>query len=357
VNLANWQLTFLSLSILGSNILAVVVASLVALLVVTKVIGMLWVNYRGKREATLKSLALEFLGTENPEAKLRLKNLGWVDGLILKAILLQLSEEVSGIEQSRATELYEISGIADREIRTLRRSWFWWLRAASAHNLGQMRVKRAKNHLIKALRDRNMEVRLEATWAIGHMGFVDTLPLIMESMSHFFKIAALRMDAFIFEMGGPALPLLLDLCKHPEQEIQLLAIHLVGEFRDPGTVKLLLSLLDSQDLEIRLAACKAIGSIGEPKGLSSIIPYLEDSAWQMRAQAAKQFGRNRFTPAIPGLLKCLEDRAWWVRLNAGEALSQMGEDGRIALKRALKSEDRFARDMASQWLDELEATP
>jgi len=35
------------------------------------------------------------------------------------------------------------------------------------------------------------------------MGFVDTLPLIMESMSHFFKIAALRMDAFIFEMGGP----------------------------------------------------------------------------------------------------------------------------------------------------------
>ena len=356
MNVSNWQLTFLTLSILGSNILGIMVASLVAILVVTKVIGVLWDKYRRRREAFFKSLALEFLHTGNAEAKLQLKNLGRADAPILKAILLELSEEVSGIQQSRATELYEFSGIADKEIRTLRRSRFWWLRAASAHSLGEMRVKRAKSDLIQALRDKSIEVRLEATWAIGHMGFVDTLPLIMESMSRFFKIAALRMDAFIFEMGAPALPLLLDLCKHPEQEIQLLAIHLVGEFKDPETVKVLLSLLDSQNLEIRLAACKAIGSIGDPSGLSGIIPYLEDSAWQMRAQAAKQFGRNRFTPAIPGLLKCLEDRAWWVRLNAGEALSQMGESGRIALKNALKSEDRFARDMASQWLDELEAT-
>jgi len=356
MSVSNWQLTFLTLSILGSNILGVMVASLVAILVVTKVTGIVWGRYKRKRETYLKSLGLEFLRTGNAEAKLRLKNLGRGDGVILKAILLELSEGLSGIEQSRATELYEFSGIADKEIGTLRRSRFWWLRAASAHSLGQMRVKRAKSDLVQALGDTNMEVRLEATWAIGHMGFVDTLPLIMESMSHFFKMAALRMDAFIFEMGAPALPLLLDLCKHPEQEIQLLAIHLVGEFKDPGTLKVLLSLLDSQNLEIRLAACKAIGSIGDPSGLSGIIPYLEDSAWQMRAQAAKQFGRNSFTPAIPGLLKCLEDKAWWVRLNAGEALSQMGEEGRIALKEALKSEDRFARDMASQWLDELEAT-
>jgi len=357
MNLANWQVTFLTLSILGSNILAAIVASLVAFLIVTKVMGVLWEKYKRKRQASLNSLALEFLDAGNQEAKLRLKNLGWADSLILKTILLELSEEVSGIQQSRATELYEFSGIADKEIHTLRRSWFWWLRAATAHNLGQMRVKRAKNDLIGALGDRNIEVRLEATWAIGHMGFVDALPLIMESMSHFFKIAALRMDAFIFEMGAPALPLLLELCNHPEEEIQLLAIHLVGEFKDPGTVKVLLSLLDSQNLEVRLAACKAIGSIGDSSGLSGIIPYLEDSAWQMRAQTAKQFGRNGFTPAIPGLLKCLEDKAWWVRLNAGEALSQMGEEGRIALKEALKSEDRFARDMASQWLVELEATP
>jgi len=356
VSLANWQLTFLSLSILGSNILGVMVASLVAILVVTKVIGIFWERYRRKREAFLKSLAVEFLETGKDEVKNWLKNLGWADALIFKAIILELAEEVSGIQQSRATELYEFSGIADKEIRTLRRSWFWWLRAEAAHSLGEMRVKRAKNDLIQALRDKNIEVRLEATWAIGHMGFVDTLPLIMESMSRFFKIAALRMDAFIFEMGAPALPLLLDLCKHPEQEIQLLAIHLVGEFKDPGTLGVLLSLLDSQDLEIRLAACKAIGSIGEPSGLSDMIPYLEDSAWQMRAQAAKQFGRNGFTPAIPGLLKCLEDKAWWVRLNSGEALSLMGKNGRVALKKALKSEDRFARDMATHWLAELEAT-
>lgn len=99
------------------------------------------------------SLALEFLRTGNAEAKLPLKNLGWADAVIFKAILLELSEGVSGIQQSRVTELYEFSGIADKEIRTLRRSWFWWLRAASAHDLGQMHVKGAKGDLVQALRE------------------------------------------------------------------------------------------------------------------------------------------------------------------------------------------------------------
>jgi len=35
MNISNWQLTFLPLSILGSNILAVIVPSLVALLVIS----------------------------------------------------------------------------------------------------------------------------------------------------------------------------------------------------------------------------------------------------------------------------------------------------------------------------------
>ncbi|MCJ7645402.1 hypothetical protein MUO65_00620 [bacterium] len=65
-------MTFLTLSILGSNILGVMVASLVAMLVVTKVIGMFWDRYKRKRQAVLKSLALEFLNTGNDEAKIRL---------------------------------------------------------------------------------------------------------------------------------------------------------------------------------------------------------------------------------------------------------------------------------------------
>jgi hypothetical protein len=72
MNVSNWQLTFLSLSILGSNILGVMVASLVAILVVTKITGVLWEKYRRKRQASLKSLALEFLNTGNGEAKIRL---------------------------------------------------------------------------------------------------------------------------------------------------------------------------------------------------------------------------------------------------------------------------------------------
>ena len=94
MNLSNWPLAFLILGILMSNILAVMVASLVAILVVTKVIGGLWEKYKRKRRALLMSLALEFLRTVKAEAKLRLKNLGWTDAVIFKEILLELSEKL-----------------------------------------------------------------------------------------------------------------------------------------------------------------------------------------------------------------------------------------------------------------------
>ena len=77
----------------------------------------------------------------------------------------------------------------------------------------------------------------------------------------------------------------------------------------------------------------------------------------MRAQAAKQAGRNAYAPAIPHLLRGLEDREWWVRFNSGEAISKMGPSGEKALEQAATgSTDRYARDMANQWLDELKAT-
>ncbi|MBI4050965.1 MAG: HEAT repeat domain-containing protein, partial [Elusimicrobia bacterium] len=291
----------------------------------------------------------------NVSAKNQMLGLGRWDKILAREILLEISERLSGVQGIRAMDLYEFLGFAEKEIHTLKYSWFWWSRAAAAHYLGQMRVKKAKESLIQALEDKNVEVRLEATWAIGHMRFVDVLPHVVENMAHFFKIAALRMDAFIFEMGAPALPVLLDLCRHPEHDVQLLAIHLVGEFKDFSSVKTLLPLLNSSHLEIRMAACKAVGSIGESSGLSVLIPYLKDSAWQMRAQTAKQFARNRFTPAVDSLIQCLEDKIWWVRYNSGEALFQMRSEGKKALRKALGSQDRFARDMATQWLDELEA--
>lgn len=347
----------LKISLATSRVLGILVAILALLLLFQKMLQTAWLKLQTRLRAELAQALDQYLETWDAQYRARLEGLRFWEAWILKPLLIERSEEARAWRARALEELYEVSGFFNSDIRDLKHSWLWWKRAAAAHNLGQMRIRRAKGHLINALRDPHTEVRLEATWALGHMHFVDTLPHIMKSMSQFFKVAALRMDAFIFELGKPALPILLELCRHPEQEIRLLAVHLVGEFKDKDALNTLLDMLGSPDAEIRLASGKALGAIGDPKGLEALIEFMKDPHWAMRAQVAKQLGHNGHSGAIPELLKGLEDREWWVRFNSGEALSKLGKPGELALEHAAKnSTDRFARDMAHQWLDEMRAT-
>ena len=62
-------------------------------------------------------------------------------------------------------------------------------------------------------------------------------------------------------------------------------------------------------------------------------------------------GRIGHWPAAPALAKRLQDPAWLVRRNAALALRSLGAPGELLLGRALREDDRFARDIARQTLD------
>jgi len=349
-----WQTTIFDLSLAGSHLLALVAGVLTLILFIRKFVERGWGIYKEKNEWRLNRLLETYRVSESEDSISQLKLLNRSERLVFRGLLQKLAEEAEGEKLKGLSKIYDAVGFADEHIRALKYANLWWKKAEAAHHLGHMMIHRARPALIKGLDDKNTEVRLEATWALGHMGFVEDLPKIVKSMSYFFKIAALRMDAFIFEMGKPALPVLLELCRHPEFEVKLLALHLVGEFKDPEALKILIPLLNSDNLECQLAACKAIGTIGEKEGLKELLPHFKDKAWQMRAQVAKQLGRHGYDEAISALKEGMEDLAWWVRHNTGEAFSTMGKKGEEALKETLNSQDRYARDMAHQWLDELE---
>jgi HEAT repeat protein len=79
---------------------------------------------------------------------------------------------------------------------------------------------------------------------------------------------------------------------------------------------------------------------------------MTDEEWRVRAQAARalaEIGRRRL--AVPLLERGLADNAWWVRANCGAGLRRLGPSGLAALRRALRSDDRFARDRAREALD------
>jgi hypothetical protein len=55
--------------------------------------------------------------------------------------------------------------------------------------------------------------------------------------------------------------------------------------------------------------------------------------------------------AASALFDCMRDSAWRVRKDSALALRSIGAPGTLFLRRALKSDDRFAADMAQQVLD------
>jgi hypothetical protein len=63
----------------------------------------------------------------------------------------------------------------------------------------------------------------------------------------------------------------------------------------------------------------------------------------------------RYWQAGPKLADCMRDRTWRVRREAALALRSIGAPGALFLRRALKSDDPFAADMAQQVMDLPEA--
>ena len=82
---------------------------------------------------------------------------------------------------------------------------------------------------------------------------------------------------------------------------------------------------------------------------------LDDDDARVRTAAAASLGQLGHWPAAVSLKRCLRDPSWDVRRAAALALRGLGPVGEILLRRALRDEDRFARDMAALALDLPEA--
>ena len=88
---------------------------------------------------------------------------------------------------------------------------------------------------------------------------------------------------------------------------------------------------------------------------ASVVERLADEDAEVRAAAAVALGRLGHWPSAPAVAALLTDRDWNVRRSAALALRALGPAGELLLRRALRDEDAFARDMAQQTLDLPEA--
>jgi HEAT repeat protein len=224
--------------------------------------------------------------------------------------------------------------------------------------LSRLRLPGSTPLIAPLLRDRDADVRLTAAGALGTIGDMGSARALIGALA----AEALPAERILERLGAPwAVDALLESLAAQERISQRRRAHgrsmrahlalALGLARDPRAERALLILLSSGDTEERVGAARALGTAGTSRAFPELERALSDAEWTVRAQAAKSLGTLGATGAIPALEAGLSDTAWWVRSNCATALRKLGEPGLEALRRALESGDRYARDRAREALD------
>ncbi|KEO81413.1 HEAT repeat domain-containing protein [Tumebacillus flagellatus] len=128
-------------------------------------------------------------------------------------------------------------------------------------------------------------------------------------------------------------------------------IDIIGNKGDYRYVKAIEELTYSREREERIRALKAITKFGYVQRGSSLVDKSEAESWQERLMAARAMGAVAKDEFVDVLTKMLRDSSWWVRKESAQSLLRYPRGQEILRRIAESDEDRYARDMAREWLE------
>lgn len=132
--------------------------------------------------------------------------------------------------------------------------------------------------------------------------------------------------------------------------IKLSAIAFIGRARLFSFLPHVEQELQSTTAEIRIQSLKTVFRLhymGKPDALE---PFFHSDNWTERMFASRIAGVMTLERFKPKLRSLLSDPVWWVRYSAAEAFTHFGDGELLLTYFSDNHEDRYARDMAKQWL-------
>ncbi len=289
-------------------------------------------HYRSQRQEHFQNLLLQALKKDSHSLnEIRLEK--WGDSQVLWKMYTDLAENISGSITQRFGLRLEELGFYKNALNRLR-SRRWWVRAEAAYQLGLFRNPAAETPLLETLQDPSEDVGLAVCRALTRLKGVAAFPPILQRYATQWGSPSLNVASVLFEMGPEASPYLAQQLSGLARGSQLLAIDILGYFKNPLSVTPLLALVPSQDPEVRARIVKALGHIGHPSALSAVVAATQDIAPTVRLLACGSLGQWVNKESIHALVTCLGDTDTLVRLRAAQTLSSMGTPGNRALAAA-----------------------
>lgn len=152
-------------------------------------------------------------------------------------------------------------------------------------------------------------------------------------------------------MDDTMLPKLLSLVSDQEDRNYLHAlITRVALTHDEAYFPFLNRTLQDDLLETRLVTLKALKQTRTLVRKVELMPFLMSEHWEERMIATRICGIVQSSQYKQVLFDLMGDDVWWVRYRAGEAINQYADGDIILDYVANDHKDRYARDMAKQWI-------
>jgi len=135
------------------------------------------------------------------------------------------------------------------------------------------------------------------------------------------------------------------------EKIQYALIDMIGIMQKLAHVSFLRTLLQHEQSEYRIRALKALAEIAFPLDSEQLLIHLHSPVWPERLMALRLCARIRQYELVETIKELVKDRVFAVRSQAAEALLRMPNGLAILEQIAQTSDDRYARDMALEWLE------
>jgi HEAT repeat protein len=164
---------------------------------------------------------------------------------------------------------------------------------------------------------------------------------------------------FLVSCNSQAVPALIKLLKHKDENIRIVAIVILGEIGEEATEAIpffekVLKDRREENKNSRIMVVNTLAKMGQAT-VPALIAALKDQDGWVRHEAASALGQIGKT-AVPALIAALKDKDGWVRYEAASALGQIGKEAKDAVPAlivALKDRDSWVRSEAASALGQI----
>lgn len=269
----------------------------------------------------------------------------------LLRVIQTLAVDLDGQARGRLQQLVRTNGL-EKSIRRRVRARRWRIRVQAAQL--QYLVTHPDHDRGVLLHDKHQLVRARAAESLTADQSADQIDRLLEMLDDPAVVVRLAAQDAVLLAGARAVPALLDRLERGEANA-LQALQVAANLPDARLTNALDVYAQSEDVERRRLAAQALGH-GGGDATSLILERLAvDDEESVRLAAITSLASIRSQRSAAVLGRALSDRSWLVRRAAGLALDDLGAPGHMLLRRHLRDDDPFARDMARQTLDSIAA--